>query len=279
MSPLRKVADCRKWVILDEIFYSRNSVMPEHANELSHRHQWIEKMENIAKRIILWFRDFSERTHFYTVKKGMANALLLIMFTSIFSCMDNENRRLHFDKQSVVDSLLETHRTSPGQYQIKMQAFKAERILEVYLQANNKDWTKVRTYPFCNFSGDLGPKLKEGDRQIPEGIYKIKVFNPKSKFYLSMGLDYPNERDMKIADPDHPGSDIYIHGGCRTVGCIPITDEKIAELYLLAKAARKEIEVLILPYIPTEKNHLKYAEEYPQHQAFWDTLFSDAKGL
>ena len=190
--------------------------------------------------------------------------------------MDKENRSLRFDKQSVVDSLLERHQTSPGQYQIKIQAFKAERILEVFLSTNNLDWTKVRAYPFCNFSGDLGPKYKEGDRQIPEGIYKIKVFNPKSKFYLSMGLDYPNARDLIIADPDQPGSDIYIHGGCRTVGCIPITDEKIEELYLLAKTARKDIEVLILPYIPNDENHLKYAEEFPQHQAFWNTLFADA---
>ena len=62
MSPFWKVADCRKWAILDEIFYSRNSVM--------HRHQWIEKIENIAKRVILWFRDFSERTQVWNNKKG-----------------------------------------------------------------------------------------------------------------------------------------------------------------------------------------------------------------
>ena len=191
----------------------------------------------------------------------------------------NAERQRFFDKKAVVDSLLLKHQTAPGQYQIKMQAFKAERLLHVYLSTNNTDWLKVRTYPFCNFSGDLGPKLREGDRQIPEGIYKIKVFNPESKFYLSMGLDYPNARDMKIADPKNPGSDIYIHGGCRTVGCIPITDEKIAELYLLSKTAEKNIEVIILPYIPNEENHLNYAEEYPQHQAFWGALFSDAKVL
>ena len=212
------------------------------------------------------------------MKKEIAKALLfVIIFASSFSCMDNENRRLHFDKQIVVDSLLSNHQTSPGQYKIRMQAFKAERILEVYLSTSNADWTKVRSYPFCNFSGDLGPKLKEGDRQIPEGIYKIKVFNPKSKFYLSMGLDYPNARDMKIADPEHPGSDIYIHGGCRTVGCIPITDEKIAELYLMSKTAEKDIEVIILPYKPSIENHNRFAEKYPQHQAFWGALFSDAK--
>ena len=193
--------------------------------------------------------------------------------------MDTESRRHFFDKQVVVDSLLAVHHTKPGEYQIKIRAYKAERRLEVYLSTNNTDWTMVREYPFCNFSGDLGPKKREGDKQIPEGIYKIKVFNPKSKFYLSMGLDYPNARDMKIADPENPGSDIYIHGGCATVGCIPITDEKIAELYLLAKTACKDIEVLILPYIPNEENHLKYAEEYSQHQVFWGTLFSDAKVL
>ena len=187
----------------------------------------------------------------------------------------NSLKGRYYDKQIVVDSLIASYGTSKGAYYLKMQAFKAERILEVYLSTDQKEWHKVRSYPFCNFSGELGPKRREGDRQIPEGIYKIAVFNPKSKFYLSMGLDYPNARDMKIADKDAPGSDIYIHGGCRTIGCIPITDEKIAELYLLAKTAQKDIEVIILPYIPSEENHLRYAKEYPQHRAFWEALYAE----
>ncbi len=195
------------------------------------------------------------------------------------STEEEVSRSNYYNKQIAVDAILATYHAQANGYRLKMQAFKAEQILQVYLRTTDMDWKLVREYPFCSFSGTLGPKYKEGDRQIPEGIYHIKVFNPKSKFYLSMGLDYPNARDMKIAHPDHPGSDIYIHGGCRTVGCIPITDEKIAELYLLAKSAQPEIEVLILPYIPSKENHANYADEYPQYIDFWGTLFSDAKVL
>jgi murein L,D-transpeptidase YafK len=193
------------------------------------------------------------------------------------SSEEKKNRRNFYNKQTIVDALLADHNTRRGAYQIKMQAFKSEQILEVYLSTPDSTWTLIREYPFCNFSGTLGPKIREGDRQIPEGIYKIKVFNPKSKFYLSMGLDYPNERDMKIADTKQPGSDIYIHGGCRTVGCIPITDEKIAELYLLAQSAKPNIEVVILPFKPSEKNKLYYFAEYPEHQEFWKSLFTEVK--
>jgi len=190
------------------------------------------------------------------------------------ACMNSEERALRlnfYNKQIDVDAILSEY------YRIKMQAFKAEQILQVYISTTNLSWSLIREYPFCNFSGTLGPKIREGDRQIPEGIYKIKVFNPKSKFYLSMGLDYPNERDMKIADPKRPGSDIYIHGGCSTVGCIPITDEKIAELYLLAQSANPNIEVVILPFKSNKKNQLQYFIEYPEHEEFWKNLFREAK--
>jgi len=194
--------------------------------------------------------------------------------------MNSEERALRlnfYNKQIDVDAILSEYNTNAGAYRIKMQAFKAEQILQVYISTSNLSWSLIREYPFCNYSGTLGPKIREGDKQIPEGIYKIKVFNPKSKFYLSMGLDYPNERDMKIADPKRPGSDIYIHGGCSTIGCIPITDEKIAELYLLAQSSKPNIEVVILPFKSNKKNQLQYFIEYPEHKEFWKNLFREAK--
>ncbi len=189
---------------------------------------------------------------------------------------DKLARENYYGKQVLVDSLLLEQNLTAAAFQMKLQAFKAEQILEVFLRAEMGEWKLVRSYPFCHFSGGLGPKLKEGDRQIPEGIYKVAVFNPKSKFYLSLGLDYPNARDMEIADADQPGSDIYIHGGCATVGCIPITDEKMAELYLLAKMAAPDIDVLILPFRSTNENRKMYMEQYPQWESFWTDLFEDA---
>jgi len=87
--------------------------------------------------------------------------------------------------------------------------------------------------------------------QIPEGVYYINRFNPKSKFHLSLGLDYPNKADLVFADKTSPGSDIFIHGKCSSVGCIAIGDESIQELYTLASNSRKNqasIRIDIFPF-------------------------------
>lgn len=184
-----------------------------------------------------------------------------------------------YGKKPVISKLLKDLGLPSSGYTMRMEAHKAERMLHVYLKLKEGEWRLIRSYAFCNFSGELGPKRREGDLQIPEGIYKVAVFNPQSKFYLSMGLDYPNERDMLLADPKTPGSDIYIHGGCETVGCIPITDENMAELYLLAKSAAPDIEVVILPFEPSVQNKIKYYAEFPQWREFWAKLFEDVQGV
>lgn len=133
---------------------------------------------------------------------------------------------------------------------IQLLAFKKERILEVYAWKDNQ-FKRLTSYPFTGFSGQLGPKLKEGDRQIPEGIYKIDHLNPNSSYYLSMKVNYPNSFDKQKAKLDgrHSlGDDIFIHGKDLTIGCIPIGDEAIEELFVLSKYAfNKGIEVIISP--------------------------------
>ena len=102
--------------------------------------------------------------------------------------------------------------------------------MEVWIKEASKDYyVLLNTYDFCTTSGTLGPKRKEGDLQIPEGIYTINHFNPQSNFYLSLGINYPNASDKILSDPVHPGGDIYLHGNCVTIGCIPLTDDKIKE--------------------------------------------------
>jgi len=127
---------------------------------------------------------------------------------------------------------------------------KYERVLEVWTKKDNK-YIHITTYPFTAFSGILGPKFKEGDRQIPEGIYGISYLNPKSKFHLSMRVTYPNDFDKKMAKKENRtdlGGDIMIHGSNRTIGCIPIGDEKIEELYFLAQQVGiKNIKVILTP--------------------------------
>lgn len=162
---------------------------------------------------------------------------------------------------------------------IFLEAFKAERELNLWIKNEREDkYQLFRSYPFAGFSGTLGPKRKEGDRQIPEGYYHINRFNPKSKFYLSLGINYPNEDDLKYADKEQPGSDIFIHGSTQTVGCIPITDKKIRELYLIAtwatEAGQSQIPVHIYPFKKTTENYAKYSKQYPQHQQFWKELMN-----
>ena len=120
-----------------------------------------------------------------------------------------------------------------------IRSFKAQNEMELW--ARDSDTAKyklVKNYRICALSGILGPKRVEGDRQVPEGFYFIEDFNPKSDFYLSMLLNYPNYSDMVLGDKAKPGGDIYIHGGCVTVGCMPMTDGIIQELYTLCLNAK-----------------------------------------
>ena len=135
---------------------------------------------------------------------------------------------------------------------IFIRVFKQEKILELWAFSGAENIFKlVKTYAVCNTSGNLGPKRREGDLQIPEGFYFIDRFNPKSNFYLSLGINYPNRSDRILGRKDEPGSDIFIHGGCATVGCIPITDESIKEVYWVAVQAKSngpsKIPVHIFP--------------------------------
>jgi murein L,D-transpeptidase YafK len=127
---------------------------------------------------------------------------------------------------------------------------KHEQKLEVWGQQKGK-YVHIHTYPFTGFSGMLGPKLKEGDKQIPEGIYGIGYLNPNSKYHLSMNINYPNDFDKRMAKRENRtnlGSAIMIHGSDVTVGCIPIGDNKIEELYHLAeKVGIKNIKVILSP--------------------------------
>ena len=142
------------------------------------------------------------------------------------------------------------------------------------------NWKKLRPgwmkkYDFCTTSGRLGPKRIQGDGQIPEGFYRISHFNPKSSFLLSLKVNYPNASDKILSDPDKPGGDIYIHGGCQTIGCIPITNDKIQEVYLLsvlAKTEGGEIPIHIFPFKMTEENIGRNLAESPQHEVFWGSL-------
>ena len=158
--------------------------------------------------------------------------------------------------------------------------FKAEKQLELY--AKNKAesaYKKISTYSICSSSGQLGPKKRQGDNQVPEGYYTIDRFNPASNFYLSLRISYPNKSDKITGDIKNPGGDIFIHGSCVTIGCIPMTDDKIKEIYLYAIQARQNeqmnIPVYIFPFKMTDKNFNSYKSEYKNNTeltGFWANL-------
>ncbi len=163
---------------------------------------------------------------------------------------------------------------------IYIRSFKSNNEMELWARNDDtSEYQLVKTYRVCALSGILGPKRFEGDRQVPEGFYFIDDFNPKSDFHLSMLINYPNYSDMVMGDKKKPGGDIYIHGGCVTVGCLPLTDIFIQELYVLCLNAKLSgqnyIPVHIFPtrFDRTGLNFLgrSYKEDL-EKQKFWVNL-------
>ena len=131
-------------------------------------------------------------------------------------------------------------------------ALKEERSVEVWGRNRSERRELLRTYRFSGYSGELGPKLRESDGQIPEGVYQVEYLNPNSSYHLSIKLDYPNAFDRekgRIDGRDRLGFDIFLHGKSVTVGCIPIGDAAIEELFTIAaQVGIKRIAVIIAPW-------------------------------
>lgn len=156
------------------------------------------------------------------------------------------------EKEVLLEGLFNDNKLEYPPEKIFLRAFKNEQKLELWVKSRNLSrYTFLKKYNFEKLSGRLGPKRKEGDLQVPEGFYYIDRYNPASKFYLSLGINYPNESDRILSDKSKPGSDIFIHGGSASVGCIPVGDENIKEIYLFAVEARangqEKIPVHIFP--------------------------------
>ncbi|HBD7101890.1 TPA: L,D-transpeptidase family protein [Legionella pneumophila] len=140
--------------------------------------------------------------------------------------------------------------------EIALLAFKSERKVELWAKNPDQEWTHIHDYPLTGFSGHLGPKLRENDKQIPEGIYKLVNFNPFSSMHLSMMINYPNSFDRQKGYMDgrkELGNNIFIHGKNLSVGCLAVGDLAIDQLFILARrVGLKNIQVIIAP------NDLRY---------------------
>lgn len=155
--------------------------------------------------------------------------------------------------------------------EVYLRAFKQERQLELWAGRRGKPLVLVKTYPFCAASGELGPKRREGDLQVPEGLYEVPEFNPTSNFHLSMKVSYPNASDKVRSDATRPGGLIYLHGSCASIGCIAIEDEPIEEVYLVSlDAKRRPIRFDIFPMRLTPE--VLQAQADAPHAALWKEL-------
>ena len=170
-----------------------------------------------------------------------------------------------------IQAQLDSARLSLGS-QIYIRAFKNEDTLEVWLK-KDEGFKLFKSYRICYYSGNLGPKQKQGDDQVPEGFYYVKPrnLNPWSKFHLSFNIGYPNRYDRRY---QRTGGAIMIHGNCVSIGCLAMTDPVIEEIYTLVDAAFRHgqpfFRVHIFPFRMTVEKMTKYrdSEWYP----FWVNL-------
>lgn len=156
---------------------------------------------------------------------------------------------------------------------IVIRSFKKESELEIWKLARDGQYKLLKSYPMCRWSGQLGPKKREGDRQAPEGFYHITPahMNPNSSFYLSFNMGFPNAFDRAHG---RTGAHLMVHGACSSSGCYSMSDDQIAEIYALVREAhnggQQAVQMQALPFRMTAENLAKH--RYDQHMPFWRNL-------
>jgi len=164
---------------------------------------------------------------------------------------------------------LQMKKTSP----VMIRLFKEESKLEVWKQRSDGQYALLKTYDICKWSGQLGPKIKEGDRQAPEGFYIVTPaqMNPKSSYYLSFNIGYPNAFDRSLG---RTGSNLMVHGACSSSGCYSMKDEDAGELFWLARDAfiggQRQFLIMAFPFRMTPENFAKHRDD--PNIAFWKML-------
>lgn len=207
---------------------------------------------------------------------------------SLFKTQDIDSLKVEFPRvqqaaqntQPVLEKLAADQELLLPLQHIFLRAFKEEKILEVW-GSNANEWKLVKRYEICTIPGKPGPKIRQGDRQVPEGWYKIDSINPNSSFHLSLRINYPNAADsVRSRNEKDPGGDIFIHGDCYSVGCLPIQDAPMEEVFWLTIQSlyafpHCEIPVLILPFdLNNDEKYTRYTKDFPQNLSLWEELKS-----
>ncbi|GLK71398.1 murein L,D-transpeptidase [Ancylobacter dichloromethanicus] len=156
---------------------------------------------------------------------------------------------------------------------IMVRIYKQESELEVWKRTTSGRYALLKTYPLCRWSGKLGPKTREGDRQAPEGFYTVtqRQLNPRSQYYLSFNLGYPNDLERALG---YSGSALMVHGACTSAGCYAMTNDGVGEVYALARealaAGQPGFQVQSLPFRMTPANFAEHRTD--PNMAYWRNL-------
>jgi hypothetical protein len=186
------------------------------------------------------------------------SALLVILFLAFFGVNTSSGASIEDrlrEYGAIARARLEPHFKKAGisypPRELIFVGLKEEKVLEIYARSGTNDFKFVRACPVRAASGVAGPKLREGDRQVPEGIYKIELLNPNSSYHLSLRVGYPNDFDRAQARKENRtklGGDIMIHGAAVSIGCLAMGDEAAEDLFVLAADTGIErIKVILSP--------------------------------
>lgn len=198
--------------------------------------------------------------------------ILLLGLTGCQDALDSVSNKVEHPLPAKLVNKMKAHDMSTRS-PIMMRIFKEEGVLEVWKQKGNGRYDIIASYEICKWSGKLGPKFKEGDRQAPEGYYRVYPYqmNPNSSYYLSFNMGYPNSYDRSYG---RTGSNLMVHGACSSAGCYSMTDEQVLEIYGFARDAFKGGQeffmVEALPFRMTPENMAKHRNN--EHFEFWKML-------
>lgn len=198
-------------------------------------------------------------------------ALLLLILSGCVSVLDDVSHGVQ-PISSKFGTMMAAKRMGPSD-PIMIRIFKQESELEVWKQDRSGRYALLKTYPICRWSGKLGPKKVEGDRQAPEGFYSVAAWqmNPNSQYNVSFNLGYPNKLERDLG---YRGEALMVHGACTSAGCFALTDAGVSEIYAVAAAAlsagQSEFQVQSFPFRMTAANMRKYQSD--TNFGFWENL-------
>jgi len=210
------------------------------------------------------------------IRRGTAVGLIVAACALVAGCddsyLDQSSARSQQPISSATLAEMEKLDTTPSSPTV-IRTYKKEAELEIWKMKSNGEYALLKTYPMCRWSGQLGPKKREGDMQVPEGFYSIAPgqMNPNSHYYLAFNVGYPNAYDRAYG---RTGGNVMVHGVCSSAGCFSMTDEQVADIYAIARdsfaGGQREIQLQSYPFHMTAENMAKFRLD--PNIEFWKNL-------